>query len=233
MLRFLKQREIEKTHYAATLRQYWANVADMDTAIEVYTPPALPMSYFYMFPLPNNEVNVGYGMTSSVISKNKHNLRTLFAKLIQEDPVLAPRFAEATPLEKPKGWGLPLASLKRKTFGDGYLLVGDAASLVGPTSGEGIGTGMMSGFIAASFLRAAINLGDLSQHQFRNYDREVYRRLKQEIGLYRTVMRWQPWFLWDTLLEGAHLGLVHRQFQQQVSGWIKTAYTTKIDVKLD
>ncbi len=233
MLRHLRQREIEKKHYAATLRQYWSNVAGTGNAIEVYTPPDLPMSYFYMFPLPNHEVNVGYGMTSSLVAKHKYNLRDLFQQLISTDPVLAPRFAQAKPLEKPKGWGLPLASLKRKSWGSGYVLVGDAASMVGPTSGEGIGTGMMSGLVAARFVHSALKRGDLTDQHFRHFDREVYRRLQVEIKLYRTVMWWQPWFLWNKALDCAHLPLVHQRFQREVHKWINTAYRTPIDVNVD
>jgi menaquinone-9 beta-reductase len=236
MLRTLGKREIDKTHYAATLRQYYSGIEGMHTtnAIEVYMPPKLPMSYFYIFPLPNNEANVGYGMTSEVVAKHKYNLREIFQDLIKTDPVLKERFQNAKPLEKPIGWGLPLASLKRKTFGDGYVLIGDAASLVGPTNGEGIGTGMMSGLIAAHFIKAGLAKKDLSEHHFRNFDREVYRRLQTEMSTYRLIMRLKPWFLWDTMLNiGLHLPFMKRKFEGQVGGWLRTAYEKEIDINVD
>jgi len=37
------------------------------------------------------------------------------------------------------GYGLPLGSKKRVLSGDRYMLVGDAASLIDPFTGEGIG----------------------------------------------------------------------------------------------
>ena len=236
MLRSLGQREIHKIHYAATVRQYWRNVEGMSAvnAIDVYTPPKLPMSYFYLFPLPNNEVNVGYGMVSSIVAQKKHNLRELFQHLIVTDPILKDRFRNAEPLEKPIGWGLPLASLKRKTFGDGYVIIGDAASMICPTNGEGIGTSMMSGLITAQFVKEGLNKNDLSMNHFKNFDREIYRRLHGEINSYRMFMRLRPWFAWDKMLDigGSH-PLMQNHFKKRIGGWMRTAYEKPIEVTVD
>jgi menaquinone-9 beta-reductase len=236
MLRTLGQREVHKTHYAATLRQYWRNIGGMEqqSAIEVYLPPKLPMSYFYIFPLPNGEANVGYGMTSSVVAAKKHNLRNIFQGLIKDDPILRDRFKDAEPLEKPCGWGLPLASLKRKTYGDGYIIIGDAASMIGPTNGEGIGTGMMSGLIAAHFVKEGIERNDLSINHFRNFDREMYRRLQSEIKSYRLTMQVKPWFIWDAAFNvGPHMPFLKTRFKQNVEKWIHTAYEAPIEIHVD
>lgn len=73
--------------------------------------------------------------------------------LIQHDPVLKERFKNAIPLESMQGYGLPDASLRRKIYGNGWLLTSDAASLVCPTTGECIGPAMLSGYIAAHFIQ--------------------------------------------------------------------------------
>lgn len=232
LLRHLGERKIARCHYAGTLRQYWHGVAEMSAQnlIEVYFPPRLPMSYFYIFPLPNGEANVGYGMVSEVAAKGGHKLRDIFQKLILEDPVLAPRFQSATPLERPVGWGLPLASRRRKAFGDGYLLVGDAASLVCPTSGEGIGTGMISGYIAAKFAHKALTDRRFDAEQFKHYDREIYRRLHAEIRLYHLMMALSP-KIYDAGLNWlAPNPLFRWTFNHRVNGWLKTAYQREIEV---
>ena len=55
-----------------------------------------------------------------------------------------------------KGWQLPFGSPRkgrknqpRKAYASGALLIGDAASLVDPFSGEGVGNALVSGEIAA------------------------------------------------------------------------------------
>jgi len=234
VLRHLGERAIARRHYAGAFRQYWRGVAGLHplNLIEVYFPPGLPMSYFYIFPLPDGEANVGYGMVSETASRGKYNLREVFGRLIREDPVMAPRFHRAAPLEKPQGWGLPLASRRRRAFGDGYLLAGDAASLVCPTSGEGIGTGMISGFIAAHFVRNALKNRRFDAEQFKHYDREIYRRLNDEIRLYNTMMRLSPrvYDLGLNLL--APNPLFQWSFRRRVGGWLRTAYETPIAVQV-
>ena len=145
---------------------------------------------------------------------------------------MAPRFHRAAPLEKPQGWGLPLASRRRRAFGDGYLLAGDAASLVCPTSGEGIGTGMMSGFIAAHFVQNALKNRRFDAEQFKHYDREIYRRLNDEIRLYNMMMRLSPrvYDLGLNLL--APNPLFQWSFRRRVGGWLRTAYETPIAVEV-
>lgn len=234
LLRYLGERNVERRHYAGTLRQYWRGVAGMHplNLIEVYFPPGYPMSYFYIFPLPEGEANVGYGMVSEIAARGRHNLRDIFNRLIQEDPVLSPRFRHAMPLEKPQGWGLPLASRRRRAFGDGYLLVGDAASLVCPTSGEGIGTGMISGFIAAHFIRKALKDKRFDASQFQHYNREIFRRLEDEIRLYNIMMRLSPRIYDFGLNLLAPNPLFRWSFKRRVGGWLKTAYETQIEVRM-
>lgn len=234
LLHHLGQRKIDRRHYAATLRQYWRGVEGLHplNLIEIYFPPGLPMSYFYLFPLAHGEVNVGYGMVSEVAARGGYHLRKEFARLIQEDPVMSPRFRNARPLEEPVGWGLPLASRRRRAFGDGYLLLGDAASLVCPTSGEGIGTGMMSGYIAAHFAQHALKNKRFDAGQFAHYDREVYRRLNGEIRLYKLMMQLSPQVYAFGLNLLAPNPLFQWSFRRRVKGWIRTAYEQDIPLEL-
>lgn len=233
VLRSLGERSINRRHYAGTVRQYHKNVGDLHprNCIEIYCPPKLPMSYFYIFPLANGEANVGFGMVSELVSKWKINLRERMEDLLQNDPILKPRFANAEALEKPVGYGIPLASRRRKTAGDGWLLLGDAASMVCPTSGEGIGTGMMSGLIAAEFLERAVQLGRFDEAVFEHFDREIYRRLEGEIRAFNLIMNTKMWPLWDWGYEFlTHSRLIRWFYETRHPNWLRTAYEEPIRV---
>lgn len=230
LLRALGERKIDRRHYAGTLRQYWRGVSGIhpQNLLEVYFPKGLPMSYCYIFPLPNGEANVGYGMVSEVAAQGRHNLREIFQRRLHEDPVLAPRFRHAEPLEEPTGWGLPLASRPRQASGDGYLLTGDAASLVCPTSGEGIGTAMISGYVAAHFAQKALKNKDFSAAQFVGYDREIRRRLQDEIRLYNLMMRLSPRLYYFGLNLLAPSPLFRWMFRRGAEQWLRTAYNVEL-----
>jgi menaquinone-9 beta-reductase len=233
VLRNLGDRKIDRKNYAGSVRQYWAGIEGFHpkNLIEVFFVPEYPMSYFYIFPLPNGEANVGYGMVSEVIAQKKLNLREIFAKVIETDPYMSPRFKNAKPLEEPIGWGLPLASRRRKTFGDGYLLLGDAASLICPMNGEGIGTGMLSGYIASFFIENALKTKDFSENSFQNFDREIYRRLDGDISTFK-IMQKIPLALHAPLINIGINAPAKWLFGSIAQSWLKTAYEKQIEVNI-
>ena len=102
----------------------------------------------------------------------------------------------------------------------------------GPTSGEGIGTGMMSGFVAAHFVQNAMKNKDFSAEQFKNYDREIYRRLNGEIRLYNLMMGLSPHVYERGLNLLAPNPIFQWSFRRRVGGWMKTAYQTPIEVNI-
>lgn len=235
VLRHLGARQIDRSSYAAAVRQYWKGVEGIHSAnlIDFYFPKSLPLSYFWIFPLPNGEANVGFGMASNYAAKNKINITKAFSQLIKTDPYLMERFKNAQPMETVKGWGIPLSVLRRKAHGDGWLLVGDAASIVCPTSGEGIGSGMLSGYVAAKFLGRAVEQNNFKASMFTLYDREIHRRLRKEEKLYRFVNT-IPAFVFTA---GINLVVSNRWLQKWVNkemhNWLITAYQTPIQVNMD
>ena len=236
VLKHLQERKIDRNNYAAAIRQYWKGVEGMHPGnlIEIYFPAQFPFSYFWIFPLPNGEANVGYGMASYYAAKKNINIRKTFAELIENDINLAARFKNAQALETAKGWGIPMAGCRRKAYGDGWLLVGDAASVVSPTSGEGIGTGMFSGFIAAHFLQRAVQQNKYDEKMFTAYQREIHKRLSQEEWLYRFANAMPA----PVFTAGINM-LLSNSFikkwctEKEMKRWLNTAYHQRIEVDLD
>ncbi len=235
VLRGIGARKINRQNYAAALRQYWKGVTGLhaDNYLEVYLPKSLPLAYLWIFPLPNGEANVGCGLLSDIIQKQSVDLKKLLKQLITEDETLADRFKHATPLESPVGWGLPLASEGKNASGDGYLLVGDAASLVCPTTGEGVGPGMMSGYIAARFIERAYNAGKYDELMFRNYTREINKRLKTDVKKFRLIKKVSP-ILYNNLINKLSAwGVAQFYFDKRGNNWVKTAKRDRIKVEMD
>jgi flavin-dependent dehydrogenase len=145
--------------------------------------------------LPNGKANVGLGMRSDKISKKKIDLKKLMERIITQDPVISQRFKNATPLSDIKGFGLPLGSKKRPISGEGFMLVGDAASLIDPFTGEGIGNAMMSGLMAGKKAAQALETNNTSIKKMKEYDDEVYGRLWSELRLSKVMQEMvnYPW----------------------------------------
>lgn len=172
-------------HYCAGIRAYYKGVTGLDQQnfIELHFIKDLLPGYFWIFPLPNGDANVGLGIRSDVISKKKLDLKGILHKLVDTDPRLKDRFADAE-LDGPvMGYGLPLGSKKRKISGDGYILIGDAASLIDPFTGEGIGNAMISGQKAAEVIVEAVQADRFDANYLERYDVAVYKRMWNELSL--------------------------------------------------
>ncbi len=237
LLRHLGERKIDRSHYAGAVRQYWHGITDMHekNLLEIYFPSNLPMSYLWIFPLPNGEANVGIGMISKYAAKQGVNFRMQMQKMIESDVAIAHRFKNAQPLSPIEGWGLPLASLKRNLAGDGYLLTGDAGSMISPSSGEGIGNAMITGYIAAEFIESAMAKNDFSHSSFANYNREVFRLFDDEINAHNFFSKYKIpeisiWLLNNIWLKTS---IFKRFYESKISSWTKTAYTKKLKVTVD
>jgi menaquinone-9 beta-reductase len=184
--------------YAVGLRAYYEGITGMhsENFIELHFLPEMLPGYLWIFPLPHGRANVGVGILSEVVRDKKINLREQMLAAIKNNPNIAPRFANATLVDKIQGWGLPLAMERQSLSGDNYLLCGDAASLVDPFSGEGIGNALYSGMLAAMALKEALPANDLSATNLKEkYDDVLYKRLGDEFKISATLQRLcrYPW----------------------------------------
>ena len=177
--------KIEKAHHYAGLRQYYQNVDGFHEGnyIELHFYKELLPGYFWIFPLPNNRANIGLGMLSSKISKRRINLKEMLKHIINQHPNVKERFRNAEPLEKMKGYGLPIGSKRRPCSGHRFLLLGDAASLTDPFTGEGIGNAIRSGRLAAEHVKKAFLVNRFDAAHNKNFDREIYAKMGQELRI--------------------------------------------------
>ena len=173
--------KLDPVHTCSAVRAYYTNIGGLRGNIEVHFLKECMNGYFWIFPLSRDIANVGVGMLLSDISKKKLNLtRVLDACLANQK--FAPRFANAK-LESPvRGWSLPLASAHRKCAGNGWILLGDAASLIDPFSGEGIGNGMKSAKIAADTLGGALLKGEATEKDCLSYESALWKEIGADIA---------------------------------------------------
>jgi geranylgeranyl reductase family protein len=177
--------KMEHKHYSAGIRAYYKNVSgmDKDNFIELHFLKDFLPGYFWIFPLPGGMANVGVGMRSDKVSKNKINLKEELKRILVDYPALKERFSNAELTGEVKGFGLPLGSKQRLISGDHFMLTGDAASLIDPFTGEGISNAMISGMHAADQAERCMNEKNYSAGFMIQYDKKVYARLGKELNI--------------------------------------------------
>ncbi|MFT5620495.1 MAG: flavin-dependent dehydrogenase, partial [Flavobacteriaceae bacterium] len=162
--------------------------------IELHFLKELLPGYFWIFPLPNGEANVGLGIRTDVQKEKRLNLKELFMDVVQKHPILAERFKGAELQGKIRLHGLPLGG-HRCISNNQLILLGDAAALIDPFTGEGIGNAMISGMIAAEVLAENYESNSFNANALKKYDKTVYRRLGSELKLSQTMQNLTkyPW----------------------------------------
>jgi flavin-dependent dehydrogenase len=77
----------------------------------------------------------------------------------------------------------------RRAYGDGVLLVGDAARVSEPVTGEGIYSALKSGFLAARTADQAFQACDFSAARLRSYQRDCHRAFRTRRTI-NALIRW-------------------------------------------
>ncbi|QQR92906.1 MAG: NAD(P)/FAD-dependent oxidoreductase [Candidatus Iainarchaeum archaeon] len=173
--------KVPEDHLCEATRVYYKNVAGITPNIEIHFVDSVMPGYFWIFPLENGMANVGLGMVRSDRQKKGVNLVKETEKVIMEHPLFKERFKDAEKLTDIKGWTLPFGSFKRKLHGPGYFLVGDAASLVDPFSGEGVGNAMTSAKFVSEVIDEAVKANDFSEAKLAQYDERLWKEIGPEM----------------------------------------------------
>jgi geranylgeranyl reductase family protein len=171
----------DENHQCAAIRCYYEGVDGMTDQIELHFVDGVLPGYFWIFPLPDKRANVGIGMLVKDMKKKKVNLQKLMFETLEKNKMFRERFKNAKRITDVKSWLLPLGSKRMKLCGDGYVLVGDAASLIDPFSGEGIGNALTSGKYAAQAILKAFEKDDFSEAVLSEYPERFWAEVGNEL----------------------------------------------------
>lgn len=198
---------MELRHHAAGVRAYYNGVKGLDPQgfIELLFLKDLLPGYLWVFPLPGGRANVGLGLRSDVVKARNVDLKALMTQLLATHPQLRDRFAGAALEGNIQGMGLPLASKRRSISGNGFTLIGDAAHLIDPFTGEGISHAMISGVYAADIAAEALMEKNTSAKRLLAYDQRVWKRLGKELAISTRLQQManQAW-LFDFVVDRAN-----------------------------
>lgn len=140
-----------------------------------FQEPYLP-GYLWDFPAAQGRRNIGLGMPPAAVKRQRLALRQHLLSLYPS-------------LEGVKGHGIPVSLSARPIAGPACALVGDAAALTDPFTGEGIANALLSGVRLAEAL-ARVPISEWPETDWREtYARPLYQELRAELRLSRLLHR--------------------------------------------
>jgi len=142
-----------------------------------------PGGYSWIFPKGGAKVNAGLGISMRGKFPNpKHQ----FHKYVLTKPLF-----EGSLLLNSGAWYDPACKPLDNMVGNGVVVLGDAACLVNPIHGGGIGPSMLSGYLAGKTIIEALEKGDVSQKSLWPYNRkymEMYGAKQAGLDVFRLLL---------------------------------------------
>lgn len=179
-----------KKHTCLGIRAYYSNVipGEEQNFAELFFLKELLPCYFWIFAMPGNCFNVGLGMMQSTVASRKVNLSKVLENILKNHPQISPRFKNARMISPLAAHSLPMHMQPEILSGDNFLMLGDAASLVDPFLGEGIGNAMASGEVAADIVTSAFDQDRFDAEFLKRYDQRIKNRILTDFG-YSDIVR--------------------------------------------
>ncbi len=120
-----------------------------------------PGGYTWIFPKKDGQVNAGLGF---YMHGEYPNPKDIFYKHVVSKPLF-----KGSSIIKMGGGFIPTRRPIDRLVGNGVVLIGDAASLVNPVNGGGIGPSMASGYLAGQTIIDALEKGEATEENLWSY----------------------------------------------------------------
>jgi digeranylgeranylglycerophospholipid reductase len=142
-----------------------------------------PGGYVWVFPKGGARVNVGIG---AIMRLGYPNPKEQLYKTTLGKPMY-----EGSKVLNAGSWFDPVRRPLDNMVGNGVVLVGDAASLVNPIHGGGIGPSMLSGFFAGQQIAEALSKGEPTKEALWGYNKkyiDVYGKKQGTLDIFKLFL---------------------------------------------
>lgn len=172
--------------FAVAARAYFENLTGLKDLMEIRFDGVPLPGYGWIFPTSATSANIGAGFLEK--SPNlPATAREVLDQFLAHEPI-RDRLKNSEVVGKVKSYPLRMDFATAQTFGERLLVVGEAAGLVNPFTGEGIDYAMESGQIASQALLRQLESGNFSSAALSAYDKKLRARF-QSIFVWTTRMR--------------------------------------------
>ncbi len=177
------------------VRAYYEGDLGPADQFEIHWDAAVLPAYCWIFPSGAGRANVGVGAHVRDVKAERLNLRAELETFIAHNPHAQARLGSARRISRVIGHPLRADAPDVTPYADNVLVAGEAAGVVNPLSGEGIGPSMVCGELAAEHALRALERGAFTAEALADYGRAFHAHFDaghRAARLVRRLVRY-PW----------------------------------------
>lgn len=141
-----------------------------------------PGFFAWLIPLRGGGARIG-------LATERGNPRELLDRFVRNRLMRSGKLPDRPRIFEMKPHPIPIWRGDYRTYGDGLLVVGDAASQVKPTTGGGLFLGMSCSAMAVETAKRALSIGDWGRASLKRYERLWRRAFSLELRLMGAIRR--------------------------------------------
>lgn len=165
------------------LRAYYNNVNGPTDRVDIFFSEEGFPGIFWLFPKGEKDANVGMAMISETFPQKPAHIRKLLTEHIATHPEIAKRIGKGTLEADMVGWPITFFNPSQKLCAERVLLVGEAAGLINPLSGDGIQYALLSSNWAVETINNSVATDDFSETALNSYSATVHKEVGYDFAL--------------------------------------------------
>ncbi|MEO5648033.1 MAG: geranylgeranyl reductase family protein [Chitinophagaceae bacterium] len=181
--RILNGSKPKESYQLLGLRAYYEGVNGPVERCDIHFAGDNFPGLFWFFPVGNGTANIGSAMIAKTLPRNELHVKTILEEQIKKNIKFAGRVGEGKMIGKVSGWPLTFRDPKDQITGERLLLVGDAAGLINPLSGDGIQYALLSARWASEVLTDCFARKDFSNTSLKAYSKKIADELAYDLAL--------------------------------------------------
>ncbi len=203
--RQLKGSKTDAAFQLLGLRAYYEGINGPKNRVDVYFSEENFPGIYWLFPKGTQGANVGMAMIYQTYPRKPAQVKQLFENHLRNNPDLLERVGKGAITGKIEGWPITFYDAKSPVIADRLLLVGEAAGLINPLSGDGIQYSLLSARWAADCLKDCFQENDYSLQSLQRYVERLQGELSHDFAMSNLMVHCgrntalNP--VWMTLLE--------------------------------
>ncbi|MDJ0752982.1 MAG: geranylgeranyl reductase family protein [Ardenticatenaceae bacterium] len=170
-------------------RTYYEDIQDLSGRFEFYFEGIPLPGYGWIFPLSETTANIGAGIFEVRGRSRQQSAQAVLEQFIQL-PKVKHMLAHAKQVGPVRGFPIRTDFARAPTYAQNVLLVGEAAGLVNPLTGEGIDYALESGKMAAEQMIQMFAAADFSVNQLQNYDKKLRDHFHSQVVFCERIRDW-------------------------------------------